>query len=464
VTNVLGRDAMLAPLSAALEDAKADEAELWAHRRRSAITRYAKNESHQNAVADETYVQARVAVGGAVGIASANSLEPADLRRLIADARAAAELSVPNREWPGLSEPAAHGDARSFDPATAQADALAQAAPIREIAAAAKAAGMRAAGTHQLELTEDAVANTNGAAAYAPTTMAYLRALVLAESGGSGWGEDLGWSISALDARGVAQRAIEKAALDHDRVQLEPGDYEAVFEELAVAEVLRFMSLTGLTGQTLHDGRSFMSRQIGSKVEARFGEQVTGPLFSLWEDALDPRTIATPFDVEGTPKKRVTLVEKGVARAVVHDRQSAKWFDTSSTGHAADARRYSSGGHAGNLTMAGGTATREQLIASTTRGVLITRFHYTNTPDPKRATMTGTTRDGTFLIENGRITRALANVRYRMSALDLFSGIDLLGRQRLVRDWWSSNGMGSIVCLAPPVKVARATITGASPI
>ena len=84
-----------------------------------------------------------------------------------------------------------------------------------------------------------------------------------------------------------------------------------------------------------HDGRSFMAKQIGPNVETRFGEQVTGPLFSLWEDALDPRTIATPFDVEGTPKKRVTLVEKGVARGVVHDRQSAKWFETTSTGHAA---------------------------------------------------------------------------------------------------------------------------------
>ena len=113
--------------------------------------------------------------------------------------------------------------------------------------------------------------------------------------------------------------------------------------------------------------------------------------------------------------------------------------------------------------MAGGTASREQLISSVRRGILITRFHYTNTPDPNRATMTGTTRDGTFLIEDGRITRALPNLRYTMSALDLFAGIELLGPQRLVRDWWSTNGMGSIVCLAPAMKVSRATITGASP-
>ena len=458
---VLGREAMLDPLRDALRDVRGDEAELWAHLRRSAITRYAKNEVHQNALADETYVQARVIVRRAVGIASGNSLDPSDLRRLIADARAAALLSVANAEWPGLAPASDDRDARSFDAQTAAADASEQAAPIRTIAGLASARGMRAAGTHQIDVTEDAVANTSGAAAYAPMTMAYLRALVLTEAGGSGWGEDLAWSLAGLDAASVARRAIEKAALDHDRMQLEPGDYEAVFEELGVAEVLRFMSLTGLTGQTLRDGRSFMSADGGA---TRFGEQVTGPRFTLVEDALDARTLGVPFDVEGTPKRRVTLVEKGIARGVVHDRQSAKWFGTESTGHAADPRRYQPGGHAGNLTMSGGHATRDELIASVRRGVLITRFHYTNTPDPRRATMTGTTRDGTFLIENGEVTRALANVRYRMSALDLFGGIDLLGPQRLCRDWWSSNGMGSIVCLCPPIKVARATFTGSSPL
>jgi predicted Zn-dependent protease len=452
---VLGRDALLAPLRDALRDARVDEAELWVHRRRSAITRYAKNEIYQNAVADETLVHARVALRRAVGIASGNSLVPADLRRLLGDARAAAELSLPNADWPGLAEPEAAGEAKAFDAMTAAADARAQADAIRAVAAAVSARGLRAAGTHQIELTEDAVANTRGVAAYAPATLAYLRALVLSDSG-TGWAEDLGWSIRSLEPAGVAERAISKCLLDRDRAQLAPGDYEAVFEELAVAEVLRFMSLTGLNGQALKDGRSFMADRIG--------EQVTGPLFTLHDDALDPRTLAIPFDVEGTPRRRVPLVENGVARGVVHDRQSAKWFNTRSTGHAADPRRNGVGGHAGNLTMLGGKATRDELIGAVSRGVLITRFHYTNTPDPKRATMTGTTRDGTFLIENGRITKALANVRFTMSALELFAGIELLGPQRLARDWWSSNGMGSIVCLCPPMKVSRATITGTSPV
>ena len=449
----MNADRYLAPFTEALKAATADEAELWAHRRRAAVTRYSNNSIHQNALSDETHVQARCVVGRAVGIASANSLDAADLRTLLADAAAAARESAPNDDWPGLAEPEPIERPRAFD-ATSAADARDQAGAIRVVTEAAARAHFRAAGTHHVDLTEDAVANTQGVAAYAPATVAYLRALVQSDVG-SGWAEDLAWRVSALDPAGVAARAIEKCALDRHRRVLGPGDYEAVLEELAVAEVLRFVSLTGLSGQTLRDGRSFMADRIG--------EQVTGARFTLSEDALDPRTLAIPFDVEGTPKRRVPLVEHGVARGVVHDRLSAKWFGTRSTGHAADPRRYMAGGHAANLTMEGGEATREELIASVSRGVLITRFHYTNTPDPKRATMTGTSRDGTFLIEDGRIVAALANVRYTMSALDLFAGIDLLGRPRLARDWWSSNGMGSIVCLCPAMKVARVTITGSSP-
>ncbi len=297
-----GRDAMLAPLQDALRDAKGDEAELWsiAAARRSPGT--AKNEIHQNAVADETHAQARVIIGKAMGIASGNSLDPAELRRLVGDAAAAARAKRTERRVARLSEPGPASEPRSYDADTARADAADTADAIKRITAAAKARGFRAAGTHQIELTEDSLANTNGVGRYAPSTMAYLRALVTSDTG-TGWAEDLGWSTRSLDADGVAARAIEKAALDRDRTQLPPGDYEAVFEELAVAEVLRFMSLTGLTGLTLKDGRSFM--------KDRFGEQVTGQRFSLWDDGLDDRTLAIPFDVEGTPRQRVALVETG---------------------------------------------------------------------------------------------------------------------------------------------------------
>ena len=452
---VLGPDALLAPLHRALKDSGLAEAELWVHRRRAAITRYAHSAIHQNALSDETHVHARAIVGSAIGTTSGSSLELTALRDQLAAAAELARLQAPNADWPGLASPAAYREPGAFDPATAGIAAADQASAIGRICSAAGAHGFRAAGTHSADVTEDAIANTNGVSAYAPATVAYLRALVLGDHGGSGYADDLSHRASGVDPDGIATRAIEKCALDHDRTALAPGDYEAVFEEDAVAEILRILSITGLSGQAVREGRSFMTGAIG--------EAVTGSRFTLHDDALHPDQLAIPFDAEGTSKQRVALVEGGVAKGPVHDRWSAKAAGVRSTGHAADPRRYGHGGHAGNLVMAGGSATRSELIGAVTRGILITRFHYTNTPDPRRATMTGTTRDGTFLIEDGRITRALANVRYTMSALDLFAGIDLLGPQRLVRDWWSTNGMGSIVCLAPPMKVARATITGSSP-
>jgi PmbA protein len=488
---LVGADRLLAPLREALRDVPADEADIHAHRRRAAITRYSHSSIHQNAVSDETQVRVRAIVGRAVGVVSTNSLEVGSLRRALADAAGLAGASRPDDEWPGVAEPEPIGTPQAFDEVTAVADAAALAGASRpddewpgvaepepigtpqafdEVTAVADATAqardierlcaavpreMRAAGTQQMEITEDAVVNTRGVAAYAPATMAYVRALVQSDVG-SGYAEDLAWKADDLDPEGVGRHASEKCALDRERTQLGPGDYEAVFEELAVAEILRIVSLTGLGGQSVKVGRSFMT--------GRIGERVSGEALTLVDDALDPRTLAIPFDVEGTPKRRVPLIVKGVAKGPVYDRTSARAAGTRSTGHAADRSRYEPGGHAANLTMAGGTATADELIGAVGRGILITRFHYTNTPDPRAATMTGTTRDGTFLIEDGRITRALANVRYTMSALDLFDGIELLGQQRLARDWWSSNGMGSVVCLVPPMKVRRATITGSSPL
>ncbi len=453
---LLGADGLLGPIREALRDVQADEADAHVHRRRAAVSRYSHSSIHQNAVSDETHVRVRAIVGKAVGVVTTNSLAVADVRRALADAAALARASRPDDEWPGVAEPAPIPSSAAFHEETARGDADAQARAIGAICAALPK-GMRAAGTSQIEVTEDAVANTRGVAAYAPATMAYLRALVQSDGhSGSGYAEDLSMRADGLFPERVAARAAEKCALDRDRRQLAAGDYEAVFEELAVAEILRIVSITGLGGQSVKEGRSFMA--------GRIGERVTGEAFTLSDDALDARTLGIPFDVEGTPKQKVTVVEKGVARGPVYDRASAKAMGARSTGHAADPARYTPGGHAGNLTMAGGSAKREDLIGAVGRGVLITRFHYTNTPDPRLATMTGTTRDGTFLIEGGKITAALANVRYTMSALDLFAGIELLGPQRLARDWWSSNGMGSVVCLVPPMKVRRATITGSSPL
>src|SRR5438034_6805275 len=245
-----------------------------------------------------------------------NSLKPSDLRRALTEAASLARASRPDDEWPGVADPEPIAAPSSFHEETAATTPEAQANSIGAVCAAVPKS-MRAAGTAQIEVTEDAVANTRGVAAYAPATMAYLRALVQSDTYvGSGYAEDLSMRVDGLHPETIAARAAEKCALDRDRTQLAPGDYEAVFEELAVAEILRIVSLTGLGGEQVREGRSFMS--------GRLGEEVTGDRFTLIDDALDPRTLAIPFDDEGEPKQRVVLIERGVAKGPVHDRHSAK--------------------------------------------------------------------------------------------------------------------------------------------
>src|SRR2546426_1074665 len=226
-TILRGEDAILTPLREALQDFAADEVDIHVHRRRAAVTRYSHSSIHQNALSDETHVRVRAIVGKAVGVATTNSLEVADLRRALGDAASLARASRPDDEWPGVAEPAPIATPQAYDDATALAPA------------------------------------------------------------------------------GVAARAIAKCGLDRDRRQLPPGDYEAVFVELAVAEILRIVSLTGLGGQSVREGRSFMSDRIG--------EQVTGDRLTLSDDALDPRTLAIPFDDEGQPKQRGVRIQRGVA-------------------------------------------------------------------------------------------------------------------------------------------------------
>jgi predicted Zn-dependent protease len=177
---------------------------------------------------------------------------------------------------------------------------------------------------------------------------------------------------------------------------------------------------------------------------------------TIWDDGRDGRGLPIAADWEGVPKRRVSLVEGGVARGVTHDTFTARRIGERSTGHAPEPDRASFGPIPTNLFMAGGTDTLDEMVRGTDRGLLVTRFHYTHCPDPKRVVMTGTTRDGTLLIEGGKIAGAVHSMRLTQGVLDLLEGIEMLGEPLLCQDWWSSNGMGSLSYVCPPIKVRRA--------
>ena len=210
---------------------------------------------------------------------------------------------------------------------------------------------------------------------------------------------------------------IDKAQRNQNAQPVEPGVYEVVLEEYAVAEMLEFMSFMGFSALAAQEERSFM----------RLGEKITGDQVSIWDDGLDRTGLPASFDFEGVPKQRVDLITGGVASGLVYDMQTAQRAGRESTGHGLPAPN-TEGPFAVNLFMQPGTAAKAELASDIKRGIWVTRFWYVRIVHPKASIITGMTREGTFLIENGRITRPVKDLRFTQSVLEALQGTLALSR------------------------------------
>lgn len=447
---MIGAETLHTLLADALAGHQADGVEIAAEIVHQSVTRYAGSRIHQTTILDQTQVYVRSAVGQSVGSASGDSLAREDLRALVDAATRVARVQQANPEFVSLAEPEPVSPMDGYDQTTAAMGSAERAEAIGTIVAMAAERGWTASGTYLTEGRERAVVNSLGVAAYAPRSLAFLRALP--DSGrGTGYADALSHRAADLDAAAIAGRAMAACAANHDQREVEPGEYEAIFGDLCVAEMLTALAGSGFSGQAYEQGSSFLS--------GRMGEPVTGQLVTIWDDGTDPRGLPVAADWEGVPKRRVPLIDAGIARGVTYDSYTAHRVHRRSTGNAADPEWAHAGPLPTNLFMAGGDATLEEMIAATGRGLLLTRFHYTHVPDRQRVVLTGTTRDGTFLIEDGKIVGTVRNLRLTQSIPDLLEGIDLLGAPRLCWDWWSSNGMGRVASVCPPIKVRRAVFS-----
>jgi predicted Zn-dependent protease len=366
-------------------------------------------------------------------------------------------LQSPNPRFLGLPTPEGGYDPvpnppQSFFTSTAGLSPANRAEAVGRIIDAAAAEGYTAFGTYRASASELAVVSSTGIRAYTPFTTAYLKALVEGP-GGTGFGDAYDRDAGRLDAGKLAAQAVAKCRANHDQREIPPGDYPAIFEPDAVADMVRFPAVWGMGARQVLDGQSFMS--------GRLGEQVAGDIVSIWDDPNDPRCLPLPIDYEGLPSQRVDIIKSGVAISPVYDYQTAMEAGTRSTGHAeAPFGDFFSGPSADHIVMPTGTASVEQMVANVERGVWVTRFHYTHTPDPKRVIATGTTRDGTFLIENGQVVAALKNLRLEMDVLDLLSSLQEAGEGKLCQDWWAANGMSTTNYFVPSMRFGRCTFTG----
>lgn len=454
---LLGEEASLTLLEAALQGSRADATELVLLGDSTEITRYANSEIHQNVAQLDLKVAVRVSVGRATARVFSNSLSPVDIQAAIEQAVTLARLQAPNPRWTpfpspetGLPAPLEHPQCW-FD-STAEMPALARAEAVGIIAAEAARWGLRSFGTYRSSAQELAVVSSTGIRSYAAYTIAYLKTLVEGPDG-TGFSDALDRDADRLDPYRVAEQAVAKCRANHDQAEIEPGDYEAIFEPNAVADMLRFPAVWGMGARQVIDGQSFLS--------GRAGQPVASDVVSIWDDPTDPRCMPLPIDYEGLPSTRVDIIKEGIAQGPVYDSQTAQEAGTRSTGHASSPfTGFAGGPTADHIVMPVGQTPIETMISNVGKGVLVTRFHYTHCPDGKRVIATGTTRDGTYLIRDGAIVGALKNLRLEMGVLDLLSSIQEVGEGKSCQDWWAANGMATQQYFVPVTRFGRCTFTG----
>jgi PmbA protein len=419
VPELIGADAFDAVAEAALSIEGVDGAEVLFLHEWGGLTRFASSRIHQSTAREDTALRIRVVLHGRTGVAQTNAFSADGARRAAIAAREMAEVAAPDPGFPGLAPPAEVPPVDRFFEVTARATPEQRAEAVERLVAACPDAST-AAGAYETQAIEVGLANTEGQRCWTASTQASLSTVVTSGNDGSGFAEVFTGSADAVDPDAIGRRAGDKAVAARDPRPLEPGTYPVVLEPAAVATLVGFLAYEGFGGRAFLDGRSCFS--------GRVDEQVVAPAISIRDDALDARTLGMPFDFEGTPRQRVDLIHDGVFRGVVHDRRTARQAGTGSTGHGLPAPN-PEGPFPLNLFLEPGDATVEEMIGATDHGLLVTRFHYSNVVNPLESSITGMTRDGTFLIERGEIVAPVMNLRFTQSILAALSATTMVGRE-----------------------------------
>jgi PmbA protein len=434
------KDQILTTLDAAIAHSPADTTEMVMIGLRDVTTRFAENRIHQNLVSSDDRLIVRVSKDGRVAVSATNDLSADGIDRAVADALEIAAFLEPDEGFPGVVKSPGAPAVNAYFAETDQCSPARRAEAVSKIAALAQNANLEVSGLYRLRTNRVAVANSAGTRQYHQGTVAELSVSASEDATlAQGWSMGVARDIDQIDPEALGHTAVDKAVHSRNPQAIPSGEYTVILEPAAVGQMLLFLGFLAFSGRSFAMGRGVLS--------GRIGETVTGENITIVEDPFLSAYPGIPFDYEGVPKRKVTLIENGVAKGVVHDRRSAQMAGTESTGHSLPPDN-ARGPYPKDLVMAPGDATVDEMIASTERGILVTHFWYVNYLNPMRAQLTATTRDGTFLIENGAITKPVQNMRVTPAILESFGRAEQISHERSLYPQYS------VVMYVPAMKIA----------
>jgi predicted Zn-dependent protease len=437
----------------------ADEVEAFVYGGRSALTRFANNTIHQNVAEENVVVSVRTVFAGRTARATTNKLDDESLRRVVQASESLAKVQQPDPDL--LPMPNAAEGARSTQPLpqrhfeeTAAIAPEGRAEAVKKIVGAAQKHKLTTAGIFSTAETEEAIFNSRGLSHWHTQTSSEISITMLA-SDSSGWQKANSPNVALLDAAALGEIAAEKAANSAAPHEIPAGKYTVILEPAAVLDMAGFM-FWDFGGLAILDQRSFLTNRVGTKL---FAENI-----NIWDDVAHPLQSGSPFDGEGMPRQPLQLVENGVVKRLVYARATAAKMQKSE--HKDKVGPVEPTGHGFTLPNEMGEApmnlvfgptrepkTLEQMIASTERGVLVTRLWYIREVDPYEKILTGMTRDGTFYVEDGKVRYGVRNFRFNESLLHMLSNVEEMGTP--VR----ASGEESFDMVVPAMKVGEFNFT-----
>lgn len=407
----------------ALKNSPADETRVSIVSAARADTRFALNQVTTSGENRDTAVTITALVNGRSASVTTNRVDEASLAAAAKEAAEIAKLVPPNPErMPELG-------AQDYPPEKSRIISLpspaerAQAA--KKVTDQARAAGLVATGFIECRAGATALANSKGLFAYDSSAVVTMTATVRTPDGtGSGWACSDGDTFADIDAQRVGAVATDKAMKSRNPVAVEPGRYVTILEPTAVGNLVQMIAAS-MQARSADEGRSFFSKAGGGN---KIGMKVVDERVTLLTDPDDSPSTSGGFDGDGMPLEKVVWIEHGVVKTLNYDRfwaQKQGVKPTRAGGGGGGGGGFGGGGRA--LRMLGGTTSTADMIKSTERGILVTRFWYIRATDPRTISFTGLTRDGTFLIENGKVTHPVKNFRFNESPIFFLNNLEALG-------------------------------------
>ena len=435
--------------------ATADETRVSISSSQAGNMRFAVNQASTSGDSYDTTITVRSVFGKRAATSTTNSRDDASLKAVVERAEALAKLAPEDPELLPELGPQTYQQAGGWSEDTASLTAAQRASAVNAITSVSKDAGLVSTGFLEVNVGANSVGNNKGLFAYNRQTVVALTTTIRTPDGtGSGWAGTQANDFSKIDAGSLGRRAADKARRSTNAVAIEPGRYTVILEPTAAANIVQLIA-GSLSARQADEGRSFFSKPGGGN---KIGMKVVDERVTILSDPYDPETPGAAFSGDGLPTPRRVWIENGVVKNLQYDRYWAQQKGVEPTGGGGGG--FGGGGGGGGLRMLGGTTTLEEMIASTQRGILCTRFWYIRGVDQRTILFTGLTRDGTFLIENGKVTRPIKNMRWNESPIFVLNNLEMLGRPERVSS--SESGSAGAPVIMPPIKARDFNFTSAS--